>query len=69
MNIRLAEEKDITQLIRMRWDFTIEHDQSKEQTPYDAFEKECQAFLENAINGDQWYIWVAEENGKVVSQI
>ena len=29
MKIRLAEEKDIKQLIRMRWDFTIEYDESK----------------------------------------
>ncbi|MFJ5622900.1 hypothetical protein ACIQD3_09205 [Peribacillus loiseleuriae] len=27
--IRLAESKDIAQLIRMRWDFTIEHHTSK----------------------------------------
>lgn len=35
MNIRLAEVKDIKQLIRMRWDFTIEHDETKsvEKTP------------------------------------
>jgi len=29
MNIRLAEAKDIKQLIRMRWNFTIEYDESK----------------------------------------
>lgn len=69
MDIRLAEAKDMSQLIRMRWDFTIEYDVSKEQSPFGDFEKECQAFLNNAINSDQWYIWVAEENGKVVSHI
>ncbi|MGE8207336.1 GNAT family N-acetyltransferase [Heyndrickxia sp. NPDC080065] len=71
MNIRLAEAKDIKQLIRMRWDFTIEHDETKkiEQTPIHDFEKECQSFLENALNSDQWFIWVAEENGKIVSHI
>lgn len=31
MNIRLAEGKDITQLIKMRWDNTIEFDQSKKK--------------------------------------
>lgn len=31
MIIRLAEKKDIRQLIKMRWDFTIEYDQSKKK--------------------------------------
>ncbi|WP_416150267.1 GNAT family N-acetyltransferase [Salipaludibacillus sp. HK11] len=69
MNIRLAEPKDIKQLIRMRWDFTIEYDGSKKKTAYEDFEKECQYFLENALNSDQWFIWVCEENEKVVSHI
>ena len=71
MKIRLAEEKDIKQLIRMRWDFTIEYDESKknDQTLFNVFEKECQVFLGNAINSDQWIIWVAEESERVVSHI
>ena len=69
MNIRLAEPKDIKQLIKMRWDFTIEFDESKRAAPFNDFEKECQHFLENAMDSDQWYIWVAEENGKIVSHI
>lgn len=69
MNIRLAEVKDIDQLIKMRWDFTIEHAESKKDESFNDFEKECWLFLENAINGGQWFIWVAEENGKVVSHI
>ncbi|MCH1625262.1 GNAT family N-acetyltransferase [Ferdinandcohnia quinoae] len=71
MNIRLADEKDIDQLIRMRWDFTIEHDESGEiaQLPYEDFENECQVFLQNVLNGDKWFIWVAEENGSIVSHI
>lgn len=71
MKIRLAENKDIEQLIKMRWDFTIEHDESKkiQHTPYHKFEKECQAFLENALNSGQWFIWVAEENDKILSHI
>ena len=69
MNIRFAEAKDIKQLIRMRWDFTIEHDESKENESYDDFEKECQTFLENALKGDHWFIWVAEVDGKIASHI
>lgn len=69
MEIRLAEIKDIPQLIKMRWDFTIEYDESKRTASYESFVKECQSFLEQAINGEQWYIWVAEENETIVSHI
>ncbi|WP_010094570.1 GNAT family N-acetyltransferase [Ornithinibacillus scapharcae] len=69
MVIRLAEKKDITQLIKMRWDFTIEHDESKRTASYEDFEKECQSFLEQAISGKQWYIWIAEEQDTIVSHI
>lgn len=69
MIIRLAELKDIKQLIKMRWDFTIEYDESKKDESYSEFEKECHSFLENAMNGQQWYIWVAEEKGTIASHI
>jgi GNAT superfamily N-acetyltransferase len=71
MNIRLAEAKDIKQLIQMRWDFTIEYDESNkiEQTPFIDFEKECHSFLENALSSNRWFIWIAEDDGKIVSHI
>lgn len=69
MNIRLAESKDIKQLIKMRWDTTIEFDESKENESYEDFEKECQTFLENALNSSHWYIWVAEDMDKIISHI
>ncbi|WP_203287921.1 GNAT family N-acetyltransferase [Metabacillus sp. cB07] len=69
MKLRFAEEKDIDQLIKMRWDVTIEHDESKANSSFPDFEKECRIFLEYAIKGDRWMIWVAEENEKLVSHI
>ncbi|TFD94442.1 GNAT family N-acetyltransferase [Jeotgalibacillus sp. R-1-5s-1] len=71
MNIRPAQPQDIPQLIKMRWDFTIEHDETGKvkDTSYQVFEKECRAFLESAIEGQKWWIWVAEEEGKVLSHI
>lgn len=69
MNLRLAETKDIKQLIKMRWDFTIEHDESKGKSSFESFEKECHSFLEKAINGDKWFIWVAEVEHTIVSHI
>lgn len=69
MTIRLAETKDIKQLIRMRWDFTIEYDDGKKNESFSDFEKECQNFLENAFDCGRWFIWVADENEKIVSHI
>lgn len=69
MNIRLAEVRDIKQLIKMRWDFTIEYDDSKKNESFEEFEKECYSFLEHALNSGQWFIWVVEEGEQIVSHI
>lgn len=70
MNIRLAERKDIDQLVRMRWDFTMEDYEDKlKESNFEAFHLECSTFLENAIESDTWFIWVAEEGTKIVSHI
>ncbi|WP_409273486.1 GNAT family N-acetyltransferase [Neobacillus sp. SCS-31] len=66
--IRLAEERDIDQLIKLRWDFTMEdYPSSALDSDYKAFEMECKAFLEKAIDSGQWFIWIAEEEGRVLS--
>lgn len=68
--IRLAGKKDIDQLIKMRWDFTLEdYPSAATESGYKAFEIEYKAFLANAIDGGDWFIWVAEEDGKVVSHM
>ncbi|WP_059172393.1 GNAT family N-acetyltransferase [Bacillus sp. FJAT-27445] len=70
MRIRLAEKRDIEQLIKMRWDFTLEdYPAAALESDYDAFELECRVFLENAMDGGRWFIWVAEEEGRIVSHI
>ncbi|CDQ40581.1 MULTISPECIES: GNAT family N-acetyltransferase [Virgibacillus] len=70
MKVRLAEVEDIKQLIKMRWDFTVEYDKSKGDSSFRAFEMECHSFLEKAlINNDQWFIWIAEVNEEIVSHI
>lgn len=71
MYIRKAELKDIERLIKMRWDFTVEYDVSGKinESEYIHFQKECETFLVNAINGQRWIIWVAETNGEIVSHI
>lgn len=71
MNIRKAELEDIEQLIKMRWDFTVEDDVNGKikQSEYINFQKECRSFLVDAINSKQWIIWVAEVNEEIVSHI
>lgn len=71
MNIRLAERKDINQLIQMRWDFTLEDNHTKifNEIDFKAFKLECQDFLEKALESETWFIWVAEENSNIVSHI
>jgi GNAT superfamily N-acetyltransferase len=71
LRIRLAEIKDIEQLIQMRWDFTFEDEAfGKKDCEYSQFQNECQPFLLNAINSSSnWFIWVAEVEGKIVSHI
>jgi len=70
MNIRLANNKDIDQLIRMRWDFTNEYRENQfEEHQYESFYLECKEFLMNAINSKQWFIWVAELEDKLISHV
>ncbi|WDF04792.1 GNAT family N-acetyltransferase [Shouchella hunanensis] len=67
--IRLATSADIPHLIKMRWDFTIEHDDSKSNESFQLFQQECDAFLVAALEEDCWFIWVFEEDGELVSHI
>ena len=71
MIIRIATKEDIDQLIRMRWDFTLEDDLdgTLKTEAYSDFYEECYDFLWKAIQSDIWSIWVAEENGMIVSNI
>lgn len=70
MNIRLATEKDIDQLIKMRWDFTNEFNETKVgEEEYDLFYQECNSFLIEALRNDRWFIWVAEKDDTILSHV
>ncbi|EHB68544.1 MULTISPECIES: GNAT family N-acetyltransferase [Paenibacillus] len=71
MIIRTATKEDMDQLIRMRWDFTFEDDVdgNLKNEKYDDFYDECMEFLLDAFESGNWYIWVAEENGLLVSNM
>ncbi|OBR68941.1 acetyltransferase [Paenibacillus oryzae] len=70
MIIRLANNNDFDQLIRMRWDFTNEYNEHKiEENQYNDFYLECMSFLTEAINNNKWFIWVADLDGQIISHI
>lgn len=69
MHIRLAQYKDIDQLIQIRWDFTVEHQKEVAKSIIVNFQLECRLFLEHAIESPSWLIWIAEINEQVVSHI
>lgn len=69
MKIRLAEVNDIDFLIDMRWNFTLEYRDNISEDEYNSFYDEYHQFLVNAIKNENWYIWVAEDNGIIISHI
>lgn len=68
MNIREAGMEDISALILMRWEFTLEH-QPELSDDFELFAAECRTFLEEAIGGERWHIWIAEVEGVIASHI
>ncbi|WP_079508586.1 GNAT family N-acetyltransferase [Mesobacillus jeotgali] len=70
MDFRLANKQDIKQLIKMRWDFTLEdYPKMAEGVAYHSFETECEEFLESSLDSGRWFIWVAEEREEIISHI
>lgn len=68
--IRLAEREDFDQLIKMRWDFTLEdYPEMVEGKDFESFERECKEFLESAIDSGSWFVWIAEAGERVISHI
>jgi len=65
VNVRLAQAQDLDQLVRLRRDFTLEDDPEAELV--DGYEPQCRTFLERALTGERWRIFVAETDGEVVS--
>lgn len=71
MNVRLAAQADIDQLIWMRWDFTYEGDpvRQADEELFQSFSEECCEFLADAIRSGRWYIWVVEVDDRIVSHM
>ncbi|WP_223829932.1 GNAT family N-acetyltransferase [Paenibacillus arenilitoris] len=57
--------------MQMRFDFTLEHNKELILTEKETeeYRNEAMQFLRRAIGSEQWFIWVAELEGRVVSHI
>ena len=68
VSIRLATLEDLDELVQMRWDFSYEDNQD-EVADFENFQATCKSFLVEALASGNWYIWVAEAEGMLVSHM
>ncbi|MFK0522058.1 GNAT family N-acetyltransferase [Paenibacillus illinoisensis] len=66
--VRLATLEDIPQLVQMRWDFS-EEERMDTAVTFEEFNQVCTEFLVKAIKSGDWYIWIAEIEGMLVSHM
>jgi GNAT superfamily N-acetyltransferase len=67
LTIRQATLADAEQLARLRWDFAFESDRPSDQ-PFEEFARAFAEFLAESL-GEQWTIWVAERQGRLVANM
>lgn len=67
-SLRLATLADGSELARLRWDFSPEEAAGSSQS-FEEFRGEFERFLEPALASGNWAVWVAEQEGRLVSQI
>jgi GNAT superfamily N-acetyltransferase len=67
VEIRLATLDDVPTLVALRRAFSIEGDPGATVSP--TFDEECLGFLEEALDGEAWWIFVAEDGGEIVSHV
>lgn len=65
---RLATLDDVDELVQMRWDFSLEG-KTINSVSFEEFNQICSEFLMKAIKSGDWYIWVAEVEGRLVSHM
>ncbi len=69
MLFRQARQQDARALAQMRWDFTAEDDFIHPAATHEEYEDCFEGFLAYAIRSGRWAIWVAEDEGQLVSHI
>jgi ribosomal protein S18 acetylase RimI-like enzyme len=68
VNIRKAHLDDIPQLISMRWQFALEHEDVQPHV-YKEFIEIYGEFLKSALNDHRWTIWLSESDGSILSHV
>lgn len=68
VSIRQAVPEDAPTLARMRWDDSTE-DGTPVTQPDGEFEAAFAEFVRHALATDQWVIWLAESDGRLVSHV
>ncbi|MFS0555103.1 N-acetyltransferase family protein [Brevibacillus sp. 179-C9.3 HS] len=66
--VRLATVDDIDDLVQMRWDFS-EEEKTIHSVSFEDFKQTCSEFLMKAMKSGDWYIWIAEVEGRLVSHM
>ena len=69
LRIRTAEEADVPVLAERRWDFRFEQDAAPPVVERTAFLEECRLFLREGLASGRWVCWVAEVDGRIVSNL
>ena len=69
LEFRVATEKDIPQLVQMRWDFLTEDDDEQPVVSREEFLSLCTKFLADGFKRGDWTYWVAADKEEIVSHI
>ena len=68
ITIRQATVRDAARLARLRWDFSPDKAEVSGQS-FPDFLDGFSEFVDNALSGGRWWIWVVERDGKIVGNI
>lgn len=69
ISYRMAQEQDLPELARMRWDFRTEEEPAAANLSRDSFVAACVEFLRQGLREGRWVYWVAEREGQIVAHI
>lgn len=67
-SLRLATAHDAQQLAAMRWSFHSEDNEPVSQT-LKQFTERFQKFFAEALTSGRWFVWVADQDGKIISHV
>jgi GNAT superfamily N-acetyltransferase len=67
-SFRQATLRDAAELARLRWDFSPDEVASSGQS-FAGFAQDFEQFLHNALHGDNWSIWAAEQDQRLIANM